>query len=79
MGVHSGCDADTLLLHLTKALRMTQQTPPDIDHSETCVHFALPKPMPILAPNTQDAGLLYRFDFAGADRQLTFMYLRWST
>ena len=79
IGVHLGCDPDTLLLHLTKALRVTQQTPPAIDPSETCAHFALPEPTPIPAPNAQHTGLLYRFDLTSPDRQVTFMYLRWST
>jgi hypothetical protein len=79
IGVHPGCDPDTLLLHLTKALGVTQQPPPAIDPSETCAHFALPKPTPIPAPNALDTGLLYRFDLASRDLQVTFMYLRWST
>jgi hypothetical protein len=79
IGEHSGCDPDTLLLHLTKALQVTQVPPPAIDSSETCAHFALPMPTPIPAPNAQHTGLLYRFDLASHDRQVTFMYLRWST
>jgi hypothetical protein len=79
IGVHLGCDPDTLLLHLTKALHVTQQTPPAIDPSETCAHFALPEPTPIPAPNAQHTGLLYRFDLASSAREVTFMYLRWST
>jgi hypothetical protein len=37
--------------------------------------------MPIAAPNAQHTGLLYRFDLSSRDRdrQVTFMYLRWST
>jgi len=79
IGVHPGCDPDTLLLHLTKALQVVQLPPPAIDRSETCPHFLLPMPTPIPAPNAQNTGLLYRFDLAGRDRQATFMYLRWST
>jgi len=79
MGVHPGCDADELLFHLTKTLRVTPQPPPAIDPSETCAHFALPMPTPIPAANAQHTALLYRYDLAGAGRQVTFMYLRWST
>jgi hypothetical protein len=79
IGVHLACDPDTLLLHLAKALHVVQQPPPDIDPSGPCAHFALPKPAPIPAPNAQNTGLLYRFDLASRDRQVTFMYLRWST
>jgi hypothetical protein len=79
IGVHSGCDPDTLLLHLAKALQVTQLPPPAIDPSETCLHSTLPMPRPIPAPNAQDTGLLYRFDLAGDGRAVTFMYLRWST
>jgi hypothetical protein len=80
MGVHLGCDADTLLFHLSKALRVVQRTPPAMDPNEPpCAHFALPKPTPIPVPNARDTGLVYRFDLAGPNRQVTFMYLRWST
>lgn len=76
MGVHYGCDPDALLVHLTKALRVMQQAPAAI--AKSCPHFLLPKPILIPAPNAQETGFLYRFDLAGADRQVTFMYLRWS-
>jgi hypothetical protein len=81
MGEHTGCDPDMLLLHLTKALQVSQLPPPAIDPSETCAHFILPMPTPIPAPDAQHTGLLYEFDLAGRDqnRKVTFMYLRWST
>jgi hypothetical protein len=79
MGTQPGCYADTLLLHLTKALRTPLQILPPDGTIEPCPNFALPKPIPIPAPDAEHTALLYRYDFTGGGRQLTFMYLRWST
>ena len=81
MGEHGPCDADTLLFHLSKALGVRQQIPVKIDtddQGQPCPHFLVPAPTPVPAPNAHDTGLLYRFNLAGIDRQVTFVYLRWS-
>lgn len=78
MGVNGPCDADTLLYHLSQAMRVTPVDPPPAQIVQTCPHFALRQPEGIPAPNAHDEAELYSFELEGGGRQVTFMYLLWS-
>ena len=82
MGEHDACDPDTLLVHLTKALHVTQDPPPTaIDVSTQCAepfHFTLPQPTPVSGGSAEDKALLYRYSISNASRKVSFAFLLWS-
>jgi hypothetical protein len=78
MGLATECEADNLLIHLTKVLQVNQE-PIGIDPVPSPCVFALPKATQIRVKNAHHTALLYHYYFAGDNRQVSFMYLRWST
>jgi hypothetical protein len=81
IGVHNPCDPDTLLLHLTKALRVEQDPPGAVQENTGCTsHFAIPEPTPVQVAGATDTAFFYRYDFSSktSPRRVKFAFLLWS-